>query len=54
MKQVMKKFPMERRQWICSDGQVFYDEKEATAHENYLENKKKSSYSETFGYNQWY
>ena len=50
----MKNFPMERRQWVCSDGTVFSDEKAATEHEKQLENKKKVSYPETFGYNHWY
>ena len=47
----MKNFPMERRQWICSDGKVFYDEKEATRHEKELERKDKTR-SDLF--NQWY
>ena len=44
----MTGFPIERRQWVCSDGRVFYDEKEATAHEKELESKKKVHYTETW------
>ena len=38
-------YPIEKREFICSDGRIFYDEDEARQYQKHLDNDERVVYS---------